>query len=216
MPKLTIFLWLLFPAVSLGLRIWIQLRTTGRTGFVLSRRTSGPLQLFASGLFLSSVAVGIASPVLAALFPVQPWAAWDAPLWFAAIGGMLYVAGLTLAFTSQLTLGRSWRIGVDDGERTELVMRGAFRVVRNPVFSALELTAISLAMLCSTPLAWFACAVQLFALEIQVRAVEEPYLARVHGDAYRAYVARVGRFVPLIGLRPSLIRWRQPATSPLR
>jgi len=121
-----------------------------------------------------------------------------------------------LAFTSQLTLGRSWRIGVDDRERTELVTRGAFRLVRNPVYSAIQLTTIGLAMLCSTPLAWFACVVQLFALEMQVRAVEEPYLARVHGDAYRAYVARVGRFVPLIGLRPRWMPWRQPATSLLR
>jgi protein-S-isoprenylcysteine O-methyltransferase Ste14 len=37
------------------------------------------------------------------------------------------------------------------------------------------------------------------ALELQVRAVEEPYLIRSHGDAYRAYAARVGRFLPGIG-----------------
>jgi protein-S-isoprenylcysteine O-methyltransferase Ste14 len=37
------------------------------------------------------------------------------------------------------------------------------------------------------------------ALEIQVRLVEEPYLLRTHGDAYREYAARVGRFVPGLG-----------------
>ena len=36
-------------------------------------------------------------------------------------------------------------------------------------------------------------------LELQVRSVEEPYLLRTHGDAYRAYASRVGRFVPGIG-----------------
>ena len=36
-------------------------------------------------------------------------------------------------------------------------------------------------------------------LELQVRAVEEPYLLRTHGDAYRAYAARVGRFLPGVG-----------------
>ena len=37
------------------------------------------------------------------------------------------------------------------------------------------------------------------ALEIQVRVVEEPYLARTHGDAYRSYAERTGRFVPGLG-----------------
>jgi protein-S-isoprenylcysteine O-methyltransferase Ste14 len=36
-------------------------------------------------------------------------------------------------------------------------------------------------------------------LEIQVRAVEEPYLIRAHGDEFRVYASRVGRFVPGIG-----------------
>jgi protein-S-isoprenylcysteine O-methyltransferase Ste14 len=39
----------------------------------------------------------------------------------------------------------------------------------------------------------------LTAMEIQVRFVEEPYLERVHGDAYRRYAARTGRFLPGIG-----------------
>jgi protein-S-isoprenylcysteine O-methyltransferase Ste14 len=39
-------------------------------------------------------------------------------------------------------------------------------------------------------------------LEIQVRLVEEPYLIRVHGDAYRTYAARTGRFVPGVGRLP--------------
>jgi hypothetical protein len=32
-----------------------------------------------------------------------------------------------------------------------------------------------------------------------VRAVEEPYLARVHGRAYREWAATAGRFVPILG-----------------
>jgi protein-S-isoprenylcysteine O-methyltransferase Ste14 len=96
-------------------------------------------------------------------------------------------------------------VGVDASERTELVTRGAYSVVRNPILSALFLTSTGLALLCSTPLSWLACAVQLLALELQVRGVEEPYLAGTHGGAYLEYGARVGRFVPGLGLlkRPS-------------
>lgn len=203
MPKLTLVLWLLYLGISLGLRMIIQLRTTGSTGFVLLREGSSPLQLVASGMFVSALLAGLASPVFALVYAEHTfWAAWPLPPALAAIGGVLYVCGVSLAFTAQLTLGRSWRIGVDAQERTELIVRGAFGIVRNPVFSALQLTAVALALLCSTPLAWLACSVQLVALELQVRGVEEPHLARIHAAAYLDYAARVGRFVPGIGLRP--------------
>jgi protein-S-isoprenylcysteine O-methyltransferase Ste14 len=201
MPKLAIVLWLLYLAISLGLRILIQLRTTGSSGFVLLRSSSSRLQLVASALFVSSLLAGLVSPVLALALPEQLlFRAMAVPTWVAALGALGYVAGVSSAFVSQLTLGRSWRIGVDASERTDLVMRGAFGIVRNPIFSALLLTSLSLAMLCSTSIAWFACAVQLLALELQVRGVEEPHLLRVHGAAYRDYAARVGRFVPGLGL----------------
>jgi protein-S-isoprenylcysteine O-methyltransferase Ste14 len=44
-----------------------------------------------------------------------------------------------------------------------------------------------------------AVAVLLVSIQVQVRAVEEPYLLRVHGPAYADYAARVGRFLPGVG-----------------
>lgn len=201
MPKLTIALWLLYLMISLGVRLIIQLRMTGSSGFVLHRRRASPLQMFASVLFVSSLLAGLASPILAAMYPeASLWSAWQVPSAATVAGGTGWLCGVSLAFTSQLTLGRSWRIGVDASEKTELVTRGMFGLVRNPIFSALFLTAFSLALLCSTPLAWIACAVQAIALEIQVRCVEEPHLRRVHGAVYNEYTARVGRFIPGLGL----------------
>lgn len=210
MPKLTIALWLLYLLLSLGVRLIIQVRMTGSSGFVLHKRRASSLQMFASVLFVSSLFAGLASPILAAWNPEGSfWSPWTVPLGVTTAGAIGWLCGVSLAFTSQLTLGRSWRIGVDSSERTELVTRGTFAIVRNPIFSALFLTAVSLALLCSTPLAWIACAVQAIALEIQVRMVEEPHLARVHGDSYRAYTARVGRFIPGLGLAPRT----QPSTA---
>lgn len=201
MPQLTIALWVLYLMISLGARLIIQVRMTGSSGFVLHRRRASPLQMFASVLFVSSLFLGLASPILAALYPGASFlSAWVVPAGVTVAGGIGFLCGVSLAFTSQLTLGRSWRIGVDASEKTELVTRGMFAFVRNPIFSALFVTALSLALLCSTPLAWLACALQALALEIQVRLVEEPHLARVHGAAYREYTARVGRFIPGLGL----------------
>lgn len=203
MPRLTVVLWLFYVSISLGMRIWIQVRTTGRTGFVLLRNRSSALQLIASAMFVSALLAGLMSPILALSFSDHPlWRPWAAPPLVSIAGAVIYAGGVTMAVVAQLTMGRSWRIGVDAGEETELITRGPFRIVRNPIFCALQLTAVGLALLCSTRLAWLACAVQAIALELQVRGVEEPYLARVHGEVYLDYTARVGRFLPGLGLRP--------------
>ncbi len=96
-------------------------------------------------------------------------------------------------------MGRSWRVGVDESERTDLVVRWPFTVVRNPIFSTMAVTAVGFALLVPSLVSFAALALLAWALEYQVRRVEEPYLCSVHGPAYAAYLASVGRFVPGLG-----------------
>jgi protein-S-isoprenylcysteine O-methyltransferase Ste14 len=58
---------------------------------------------------------------------------------------------------------------------------------------------LGFALLVPAPLAWGAWLVLVVALQVQVRAIEEPHLARSHGPAYRDYLREVGRFVPGLG-----------------
>ncbi|MEW6267976.1 MAG: isoprenylcysteine carboxylmethyltransferase family protein [Thermodesulfobacteriota bacterium] len=83
--------------------------------------------------------------------------------------------------------------------RTALVTRGPYRHVRNPIFAFMVLAVAGLALLTPNALALAAVAALVVAIELQVKAVEEPYLERAHGEAYRAYRARTGRFVPGVG-----------------
>lgn len=100
---------------------------------------------------------------------------------------------------AQREMGASWRVGVDPEEHTEMVTDGTFAMVRNPVFSGMAVSSVGLFLLAPTIAATAATVVLLAAIQVQVRAVEEPYLLAVHGDAYRDYAARVGRFVPGVG-----------------
>jgi protein-S-isoprenylcysteine O-methyltransferase Ste14 len=72
-------------------------------------------------------------------------------------------------------------------------------MVRNPIFSAMLPTSLGLTLVVPNVVAILGFASLLIALEIQVRLVEEPYLRNVHGQAYRDYTARVGRFFPGVG-----------------
>ncbi len=175
-----------------GLRSLWQWRKTGKTGFAGVRPGAGILERSAAGLMTLTLL----------LAPIAPWL--GAPLWTesAWLGLAVAAAGIVLTLIAQLQLGASWRIGVDDNERTELVTVGVFAWVRNPIFSAMLLASFGLALAVPTPLALVLPLLLLLALELQVRLVEEPYLERTHGARYRAWAAQTGRFLPLLGRFP--------------
>jgi protein-S-isoprenylcysteine O-methyltransferase Ste14 len=96
-------------------------------------------------------------------------------------------------------MGASWRVGVGEGEETEMITAGPFETVRNPIYLAMFVVAIGSFFLAPNVVSLAGFLGLLLALEIQVRLVEEPHLRRVHGDAYADYATRVGRFVPGFG-----------------
>jgi protein-S-isoprenylcysteine O-methyltransferase Ste14 len=185
--------------LAFGVRIALQLRRTGSTGIRGLDRGAPPLEWFAGALFVVSLATGALAPVLALLDLVEPIGALDGVA-LHLLGIVLASAGIVATFAAQLAMGDSWRIGVESDERTELVTDGPFALVRNPIYSAMIPTVLGLALLVPSALALAAFAGLIVALELQVRIVEEPYLLRTHGEEFAAYGARVGRFVPRIGL----------------
>lgn len=198
-PALALLLLALFHAVAFGLRTWQHLRATGTTGFHGISGRPGSAEWLGGVLFALGVALGLAAPLAELL-------GWVAPLWqptpaCARLGALLGALGVVATYLSQRSMGTAWRIGVLATERTRLVVRGPFAVVRNPIFTCMLLTALGLAVLLPNVLAWAALACLFVAVELQVRLVEEPHLARLHGQAYRDYSARVGRFVPGLGTR---------------
>jgi protein-S-isoprenylcysteine O-methyltransferase Ste14 len=195
MPQVALTGLLVWFVIVFGLRSWVHWRRTGRTGYVGVSGAVGSVEWVAGVAFVASVVLGVAAPLDAVVRGrAVPGGHWQHALGLAAFG-----IGAMATVVAQLAMGDSWRIGVDVRERTALVASGPFRWVRNPIFSAMLLTSVGLVLLVPTPLAVAALLVLVVALELQVRCVEEPYLLRTHGAAYRSYAARVGRFVPGIG-----------------
>ncbi|HET8862593.1 MAG TPA: isoprenylcysteine carboxylmethyltransferase family protein [Solirubrobacterales bacterium] len=185
--------------ITFGVRVALQVRRTGSTGLHGLPPGAGPLEWIAGALFIAGLAMGGAAPILALLGILEPIPALDRMVGH-AVGLVLAVGGIAATFGAQLAMGDSWRVGVDPEERTELVTGGPFRLVRNPIYSAMLPTVFGLVLMVPSPLAIAAFATLLIGLELQVRLVEEPYLLQVHGDEYASYAARVGRFVPGRGL----------------
>lgn len=195
---ITLGLYLAYLLVTFGVRAWLLYRRTGSTGFNGFTEQPGSAGWWGGVLFAVAVLTGLAAPIMQLLGLVGPVRALDhGPVFVAGIVVTLVGAGLTLA--AQQAMGRSWRVGVDRDEITELVRSGLFALVRNPIFTAVILTAAGLTLVAPNPVAIAATIVLVVGIELQVRAVEEPYLLATHGDAYLDYARAVGRFVPGLG-----------------
>jgi protein-S-isoprenylcysteine O-methyltransferase Ste14 len=184
--------------LTFGMRIGVQVIRTGSTGVLGFAADATPLERFAGVLFVTGLCSGALAPTLALLDVLEPIAVLDGAVGH-AIGLVLAIAGIFLTFGAQLAMGDAWRIGVDPEERTELVTDGPFKLVRNPIYSAMIPTVFGFVLMVPNVLAVVAFTALVVALELQVRLVEEPYLLGTHGDEYAAYATRVGRFVPGVG-----------------
>jgi protein-S-isoprenylcysteine O-methyltransferase Ste14 len=195
MSAVALTLYVLALVVLFGVRSWVQRRRTGSTGFRGISGTPADAGWWGGVLFVAAMVLGLAGPLLAVtgVVPADPH-----PV-VAATGLVLASAGFSATLAGQAGMGASWRIGVDPDERTDLVTTGVFAHVRNPIFSAMVLAQSGMVLLVPTWPSAAALVALIGAVEMQVRAVEEPHLRLGHGEAYAAYAARTGRFVPGVG-----------------
>jgi protein-S-isoprenylcysteine O-methyltransferase Ste14 len=188
--------WLVIVA---GLRGYVQLRRTGDAGLAFHDAVGSP-QWWSRVVTGVGLVFAFAAPI-GELAGLPPASFLDAAI-VDAIGVMLVVVGIGATVASQLAMGPSWRGDVDPAVRTPLVTTGPFRVVRNPILTATVVTAVGTALIVPNILALLMLVAFVIGLQVQVRLVEEPYLRRVHGEAYRRYAQRTGRFVPWLGRFP--------------
>lgn len=182
---LVAFLWLGRRAArAAGRNIWLFGTATG-----LDR-------LAAEGFRAAFALALIGSFASAAFSPVplswQPGAGHLATA-LAITGLALAFAGGALALAAQITMGASWRVGVQSGASGPLVEAGLFRLSRNPTFlgQLMLLTGIAAA---SPGLATGAAAA-LFWLSARAQiASEERVLQRELGEPYREYLRTVPRW----------------------
>jgi protein-S-isoprenylcysteine O-methyltransferase Ste14 len=207
MPVAALVLYAVWFVIAFGVRTVVALRRTGDSGWRGLAAPPFSLGWCAGVLFTVALVVGLAAPV-ADIAGLDPITSAEGVSW---IGVLLAGAGIGLTLAAQISMGDSWRIGVDERERTAHVTDGAFALARNPIFTAMLITAVGLTLMVPNVVAVVGLVALVVALELQVRGVEEPYLAEVHGHAYRDYAARTGRFLPWLGRVPTGSARTQPS-----
>ena len=114
--------------------------------------------------------------------------------YFSIAGAILLSIALLWVLTAQVQMQKSWRIGIDEDVKTELVQTGLFKISRNPIF--LGMRVMLLGFFLAIPNA--ATLVILISGELLVQTqvrLEEEFLTRTHGQSYLAYQKQVRRWI---------------------
>jgi protein-S-isoprenylcysteine O-methyltransferase Ste14 len=110
------------------------------------------------------------------------------------IGSILITLGLIASTIASLTLRKSWRIGVDENEKTELITNGIYQFSRNPYFLSYDLVLIGMVFCLISPFLILSVLVTIGLFHLLILK-EEKYLENKHQEDYRKYKKEVRRYL---------------------
>ena len=103
------------------------------------------------------------------------------------LGDMVFLA-------SVICMRDSWRAGIPDSDKTELVTTGIYKFSRNPAFLGFDLQYIGVMLIYFNPLTAVFSAFAIVMLHLQILQ-EERYLLSAFGEPYQQYKNRVFRYL---------------------
>lgn len=109
-------------------------------------------------------------------------------------GFCIGLLGDAIFLLSVLCMRDSWRAGIPDRDKTELVTTGIYRFSRNPAFLGFDLMYIGVLLMYANFLTLAFSAFAIVMLHLQILQ-EERYLASTFGAPYREYCRRVFRYL---------------------
>ena len=109
-------------------------------------------------------------------------------------GLILMLLALIWTIAAQNQMKDSWRIGIDNDMKTELVTSGLFSISRNPVFLGMIVSLFGLFLVTPTAFSLLFLILGYVLIQVQIR-LEEEFLYRQHGEKYLDYLIKVRRLI---------------------
>lgn len=108
----------------------------------------------------------------------------------------LIIIHISLGWISvaQYQMGNSWRIGIDENNKTGLVTKGIFSLSRNPIFLGMIVSVLGVFFIIPNALTFFLTLTTYFIIQIQIR-LEEEFLTKEHGSQYQEYKQKTKRLL---------------------
>lgn len=128
------------------------------------------------------------------------WYKYLLPFWYFEndilfkIGWGFLILSLIVVWISQTQMANSWRIGIDEKNKTELVTSGMFSISRNPIFLGIMIANIGLFLVIPNAFTLVIILLSTTSINTQIR-LEEAFLKHEFGNEYKEYAKKVRRWI---------------------
>ena len=150
-------------------------------------------KVFTAITFLELIVVGV--------YAIKnDWYDYLLPFWYLEhpilimVGWGLLIISLILVWIAQSQMANSWRIGIDEKNKTKLVTSGIFSISRNPIFLGIMLANIGLFFVIPNAFTLLIVSLSTISINTQIR-LEEEFLKEVFGVVYKEYKDKVNRWI---------------------
>ena len=133
------------------------------------------------------------------LYVLTPWLRAfhvNLPTWLRCLGAFIFFLGDTVFLWAHYALGRNWSPVLEIRESHELIKDGPYRYVRHPMYTALFLIGMGLALLSANWIVGGSSLGSVVLMYLVRISSEEQMMSERLGEAYREYSKRTGRLVP--------------------
>jgi protein-S-isoprenylcysteine O-methyltransferase Ste14 len=188
--------FVIFIAAAFGYRIYITWKRTGVKPYFLGKPDSllgimGILIIVGVLTCLTVALIYSFSPSLYQTFgPIASMQRNDLNVF----GVFLLLISLAWIVFAQAQMGSSWRIGVDESQKTDLVTSGVFRFSRNPIYLGMAATLIGLFFVLPTSTTLSLLVGGIATIHLQI-LLEEQDLQKKHGQVFTDYTKKVRRWI---------------------
>lgn len=128
------------------------------------------------------------------------WYEYLLPFWYleypllVKIGWGLLILSLVMVWIAQSHMANSWRIGIDEKNKTNLVTNGLFSISRNPIFLGIMMANIGVFMVIPNAFTLLIISLSTISINTQIR-LEEDFLNEEFGEDYKTYLKKVRRWI---------------------
>jgi len=147
--------------------------------------------------------ISIIELIIVSIYAFIPsWHKFLLPFWYLEnetlvyVGWLLLILSLFFVWLAQSGMRESWRIGIDEENKTELVTNGFFAISRNPIFLGIMIANVGLFLVLPNAFTLLIIALSTVSINTQIR-LEEAFLLKEFGEQYTKYKTRVNRWITL-------------------
>ena len=148
------------------------------------------MKVFIFFLFVAILIYSISEKIYIYLMPIS----YLQTQTLSTIGFVLIHIALVWVSIAQYQMSNSWRIGIDEENKTELVTKGIFSKSRNPIFLGMIISVFGLFLITPNALTFCLTVATYIVIHIQIR-LEEEFLERIHGSEYTNYKNKTKRLL---------------------